>query len=366
MASGSSGMASSPATPTPASMTSRMARPPDRSFDIRAVIKQQDVARDLALPSLTAAQIASCENALKVLKQKVKGTGGRNVIDREFDTLQAERMQNYMAFSQTTAAVSPINRAKNRYTNVLAYDSTRVVLDKKSAGPYSSDYINASFVQDPVHEDLPRFIATQGPLPSTAGDLWTMVLQQRCPIIVMLTRVVDGDQNKCALYFPRNENQSQTYGRIVVTNKLLTNSQHGFARRVLEIQDTKSAEPPLTVLHYEYLEWPDYYVPLSTRSVRELIRASFNIPPQAGPFVVHCSAGIGRTGTYCTIDHTLRRILCGDSTAVDIENTVRQFRLQRDGMVQTREQYWFVYEAVIQELEDYVCSGVRPESAVQP
>jgi hypothetical protein len=65
-----------------------MARPPDRSFDIRAVIKQQDVARDLALPSLTAAQIASCEIALKVLKQKVKGTGGRNVIDREFDTLQ--------------------------------------------------------------------------------------------------------------------------------------------------------------------------------------------------------------------------------------------------------------------------------------
>jgi hypothetical protein len=191
VASGSSGMASSPATPTPASMTSRMARPPDRSFDIRAVIKQQDVARDLALPSLTAAQIASCEIALKVLKQKVKGTGGRNVIDREFDTLQvfplslpafrvwscksllwcqifseacstlghklwrtfilfykfpifykkikifgeisvlntqAERMQNYMAFSQTTAAVSPINRAKNRYTDVLPC-ILKVILD---------------------------------------------------------------------------------------------------------------------------------------------------------------------------------------------------------------------------------------------
>jgi len=157
-------------------------------------------------------------------------------------------------------------------------------------------------------------------------------------------------QMKCALYFPLNEQQSQTYGRIVVTNKRLSISQYGFARRVLEVQDTKvrlcrilegswsggwqlkcltplkylstacyfcvsyfmkvcqttgvttvikwvdewlgglvqSPEPPLTVLHYEYLEWPDYYVPLSTRSVRELIRALFNIPPRAGPFVVHC------------------------------------------------------------------------------
>ncbi|KAG0578237.1 hypothetical protein M758_4G007400 [Ceratodon purpureus] len=359
-------MASSPVTPTPPSMTSRMARPPDRSFDIRSVVKQQDVAKDLPLPALTPTQIATCEHALKELKQKVKGNGGRNVIDREFDALQAERMQNYRAFSQTTAAVSPINRTKNRYINVLPYDNTRVVLDKKHGGPNSSDYINASFVQDPVHEDLPRYIATQGPLPDTAGDLWTMVLQQRCPIIVMLTRIADGDQDKCALYFPRNENESQTYGRIVVTNNLLSSSQHGFARRVLEVKDSKSLDTPLTVLHYEYLEWPDYYVPFSTRSVRELIRALFNIPPQVGPFVVHCSAGIGRTGTYCTIDHTLRRVLCGDSGAVDIENTVRQFRLQRDGMVQTREQYRFVYDAVIQELEDYVCTGVRPESTVQP
>ena len=88
VAGGSSGMASSPVTPTPPSMTSRMTRPPDRSFDIRRVIEQQDVAMDLPLPPLTATQIATCENALKELKQKVKGSGGRNVIDREFDTLE--------------------------------------------------------------------------------------------------------------------------------------------------------------------------------------------------------------------------------------------------------------------------------------
>jgi protein tyrosine phosphatase len=97
----------------------------------------------------------------------------------------------------------------------------------------------------------------------------------------------------------------------------------------------QSAEPPITVVHYEYLDWPDTSTPSSTRAVRELVRALYSIPPQAGPFVVHCSAGIGRTGTFCTIDHTLRRILAGDLTAINIENTVQQFRQQRDGMVQT-------------------------------
>jgi len=234
-----------------------------------------------------------------------------------------------------------------------------VILAKKQSGIRSSDYINASFVQDYVHEDLPRYIATQGPLPTTVNDLWAMVLQQRCPVIIMLTRIVDGDEDKCALYFPESENQSQIYGKVLVTNKSFTCSPHGIARRVFAVQDTKSLEQPLTVVHYEYLGWPDHYVPVSTRSVRELIRASFSIPPRAGPFVVHCSAGIGRTGTYCAIDHTLRRILGGDLTAVDMENTVRQFRLQRDGMVQTRDQYRFCYEAVIQELEDYISTAKR-------
>ncbi|KAG0618217.1 hypothetical protein M758_4G047300 [Ceratodon purpureus] len=357
-------MSSSPVTPTP-STTSRMrggVRASDREYDLGVVVKQQQIARDLPLPSLTASQLLACENALKQLKLKAKGNGGRNLdgaIDCEFDTLQVERMHNYKAFSQTTVALAPFNKAKNRYVNVLPYDSTRVVIARKHSGPPLSDYINASFVQDNVHEYLPRYIATQGPLPTTVNDFWTMVLQQRCPVIIMLTRIVDGSQNKCAHYFPKDENQSQTYGQILVINKSFICSPHGIARRIFTVQDTKSPEQPWTVVHYEYLEWPDHYVPPSTRSVRELIRASFGIPPQAGPFVVHCSAGIGRTGTYCAIDHTLRRILQGDLGAVDIENTVRQFRLQRDGMVQTTDQYRFCYEAVIQELEDYINTAKR-------
>ncbi|MCO5612282.1 hypothetical protein L7F22_066547 [Adiantum nelumboides] len=112
-----------------------------------------------------------------------------------------------------------------------------------------------------------------------------------------------------------------------------------------------AAALPIPVLHMQ-LDWPDYGIPSSTASVREMVRTLYKVPSNFGPFVVHCSAGIGRTGTYCTIDHTLRRILFGDMTAVDIECTVRRFRQQRLGMVQTREQYAFCYTAVITELQD--------------
>ncbi|XP_024369807.1 protein-tyrosine-phosphatase PTP1 [Physcomitrium patens] len=343
-------------TPTPTQLNARITggRTPDRTIDIGALIKHQEMTRDLPVPSLNPGQLRACKKALSVLRQKVNDSSGFGEIDQEYDALPAEELSDYRAPTEKTAAVLPNNRAKNRYRNVLPYNYTRVLLSKKHLGPTYTDYINASFVQDHAYNNLPLFIATQGPLSSTVSDFWAMVLQQRCPIIVMLTQIVDGDQNKCAHYFPRDENQTQTHGQITVTNRKTSLSQHGIVRRVFEVQDTKFTEPLLTMVHYEYLEWPDFSVPPSTRSVRELTRALSSIPPSAGPFVVHCSAGIGRTGTFCVIDHTLRRILGGDLEAVDIKSTVRNFRSQRDGMVQTRDQYQFCYQAVEKELEDYV------------
>ncbi|CAK9208557.1 unnamed protein product [Sphagnum jensenii] len=348
-------MSDSPVTPTPQTMVPKLGlvQGPRVTLDLQAVIRQQDrsMQNGNSVPSLTASQVRFCQEALKQITQKIKISGARSPISLEFDRLQSE---NYRNRPLPTAALSDVNKSKNRYTNVLAYDNTRVVLDTQSMEPGSSDYINASFIQGSGNADLPKYIATQGPLPSTVKDLWSMVLQQQCPVIVMLTGVVVGNQKKCAHYFPPDTEQTQAYGHISVTNKSTTMNQCSIARRILEVQDIKSAEPPITVVHYEYLDWPDFSTPPSTLAVRELVRALYSIPPQAGPFVVHCSAGIGRTGTFCTIDHTLRRILAGDLTAINIENTVRQFRLQRDGMVQTQKQYRFCYEAVLDELNDYV------------
>ncbi|KAL6010690.1 tyrosine protein phosphatase 1 [Asimina triloba] len=171
-------------------------------------------------------------------------------------------------------------------------DDTRVVLNsKKDQHSLGTDYINASFIKS-ADGSLSQYIATQGPLPSTFEDFWEMVIQYHCPVIVMLTRLVD---------------------------------------------NYKSEEPPHSVLHIQYPEWPDHGVPEDTHAVREILNRIYHLQPALGPIVVHCSAGIGRTGTFCTIHHTIQRILIGDVSALDLAITVANFRSQRVGMVQTAE-----------------------------
>ncbi|KAK9216466.1 hypothetical protein WN944_008475 [Citrus x changshan-huyou] len=122
----------------------------------------------------------------------------------------------------------------------------------------------------------------------------------------------------------------------------------------------QSEEPPMSVLHIQYPEWPDHGVPRDTLAVREILKRIYNLPPNFGPIVVHCSAGIGRTGAYCTIHNTVQRILVGDMSALDLANTVKVFRSQRIGMVQTMEQYIFCHQAIVDELEDLI-SGFNSE-----
>uniref|UniRef100_A0A803L058 protein-tyrosine-phosphatase n=1 Tax=Chenopodium quinoa TaxID=63459 RepID=A0A803L058_CHEQI len=256
-------------------------------------------------------------------------------------------------------ALDPVNLSKNRYTNVIPFDSSRVVLTScKDYRPSAKGYINASFIKTPA-EGAAQFIATQGPLSHTFEDFWEMVLQNRCPAIVMLTRLVDNYKTlKCGDYF-QAEDGPREFGNISIVTKWIKTTGSSLILRHLEVTNTESEEAPLSVLHIQYPEWPDHGVPKDSVAVREIFKRTYHLPPGLGPLVVHCSAGIGRTGTYCTIHDTLQRILAGDMSALDLANTVEIFRSQRVGM----DQYYFCYKVVVDELEELISNQLFSTSA---
>ncbi|XP_059299384.1 protein-tyrosine-phosphatase PTP1-like isoform X2 [Lycium ferocissimum] len=262
-------------------------------------------------------------------------------------TLQATRMRASEMKSRCSVALNSVNISKNRYTDVLPFDNNRVALDPSARG-----YINASFIK--ISESVSQFIATQGPLPHTFEDFWEMIIQHHCPVIVMLTQLVDNYKIvKCGDYFQADDGP-RIFGNICIVTKWIKTSQTSLILRCLEVNYIESKEPPLCVLHIQYPDWPDHGVPKDTVAVREILKQTSSVPPSLGPIVVHCSAGIGRTGTYCAIHNTIQRILVGDMSALDLVNTITIFRSQRIGMVQTMEQYLFCYDAIIDELEDLI------------
>ncbi|XP_071724812.1 LOW QUALITY PROTEIN: protein-tyrosine-phosphatase PTP1-like [Rutidosis leptorrhynchoides] len=302
--------------------------------------------------SITPDQHKYCSEALRFFKEKFQC---REVIAQEFADIQAKRLTPSEMLRSCTVALDGVNLEKNRYKDVIPFDKNRVILNPcKDYRPSAHGYINASFVSadGSSSESVSRFIATQGPMPHTFEDFWEMAIQNRCPAVVMLTRLVDNYRwVKCGDYF-QAENGPRDFGNIAILTKWIKTTKNALLLRHLEVNYKESQEPPLSVLHVQYPEWPDHGVPEDTLTVREIFRVTHQIPPSVGPIVVHCSAGIGRTGTYCTIHNTLQRILIGDKSALDLVNTISIFRSQRIGMVQTMDQFFFCYEAIIDELED--------------
>ncbi|KAH8490214.1 hypothetical protein H0E87_022658 [Populus deltoides] len=302
--------------------------------------------------SLSIDQYQHCSKALHVFKNKLRT---REIIAQEFAHLQASRITPSQMARSCKVALDGVNVNKNRYLDVVPFDQNRVVLNPcKDYRPSARGYINASLITTSSSDNISQFIATQGPLPHTFEDFWEMIIQHHCPVIVMLTRLVDNYKTvKCGDYF-QAEDGPRDFGNISIVTKWIKTTDTSLLLRNLKVGYKEAEEQPMNVLHIQYPEWPDHGVPEDTIVVREIFKRVHNVPPSLGPIVVHCSAGIGRTGTYCTIHNTVQRILVGDMSALDIANTVTTFRSQRIGMVQTMEQYLFCYEAIIHELEDLI------------
>ncbi|XP_071371953.1 tyrosine-protein phosphatase non-receptor type 2a isoform X1 [Centroberyx affinis] len=239
----------------------------------------------------------------------------------------------------------PVNRNLNRYRDVSPYDHSRVKLENSE-----NDYINASLVM--VEEAQRAYILSQGPLRNTCGHFWLMIWEQCSKAVIMLNRVIEKGSEKCAQYWPTTEEQQMSFTDTGFVVRLVSEEdQSYYTIRVLELQNTKTGESR-EIYHFHYTTWPDFGVPESPASFLNFlfkVRESGSLGPEHGPSVVHCSAGIGRSGTFSLVDTCLvlmdRR---KDPSSVDIQKVLLDMREYRMGLIQTPDQLRFSYMAVIE------------------
>ncbi|KAG7280119.1 hypothetical protein CRUP_003746 [Coryphaenoides rupestris] len=259
----------------------------------------------------------------------------------EFETLQQQECKLLYSRKEGQRAE---NKNKNRYKNILPFDHTRVVLNDGDETEPGSDYINANIIMV-VTDIMPElesksnssklkksYIATQGCLQNTISDFWRMVFQENSRVIVMTTKEVERGKSKCVKYWP-DMSALKEYGAMRVRN--------GNTER--------------TVWQYHFRAWPDHGVPTDPGGVLDFLE-EVNLKQEsileAGPIAVHCSAGIGRTGTFIVIDILIDVIReKGVDCDIDVPKTIQMVRSQRSGMVQTEAQYRFIYMAVQHYIE---------------
>ena len=277
---------------------------------------------------------------LDLFKQTVdKLWENENTLEEEYKSLGGDVLRYESKHAQIDQ-----NRIKNKYKFIYPYDKSRVVLEKLGKDP-NSDYINASNI--PGLYVTQKFIAAQGPKENTIQDLWRMVLEKNIRNIVMVTNCVEGGKLKCEEYFPLKEDKTMKLGKYTVRNTS-TNQFKGHTTRTLKLTfDEHSTQ----IKHFHFTAWPDHDVPSLFDELLAFVGfVQNNITVSDAPILVHCSAGVGRTGTFITLFNLRYAIQKGQPISIYL--LAHEMREHRPHMVQTFRQYKFIYLAVLELLLD--------------
>ncbi|XP_070766644.1 tyrosine-protein phosphatase non-receptor type 18-like [Enoplosus armatus] len=276
-------------------------------------------------------------------------------LDQEYNVVRSQTLMLKRDLSWTTeAGALKENIKKNRYKDILPYDQSRVVLSLPTTD-FDSDYINASFIKGASADS--RYIASQGPLSSTLTDFWRMIWQHDVKVIVMACREIEMGKRKCECYWAP-VHQSAAFGPFTVCNQGETCPHEDLVVRALTVtyqQDSRS------VIQYQFLSWPDHDVPYEPTGVLDLLeRARNSQGTHTSPLLIHCSAGCGRTGVICALDYIHDLLVTKQiTTDFSIMQIVLELRRQRPSAVQTKDQYQFIFTAVVCMFERVLQSAGR-------
>ncbi|CAH0687731.1 unnamed protein product [Spodoptera exigua] len=288
----------------------------------------------------------------QALLQRVRALGRRGLA-AEYDEIRSRPPVGTFHHAKL-----PSNLAKNRYTDVLCYDHSRVILSQTDPDDPTTDYINANYVDG--YKQKNAYICTQGPLPKTFSDFWRMVWEQGTLVIVMTTRAVERGRVKCGQYWPLADGQHVVYGDFAVTTQAVEHDEDYTVTHLL-LSDLKRGGSR-RIWHGQYTRWPDYGVPgggsaqpvlrflARCRRAQALALHDLDLAwaghKQGPPIVVHCSAGIGRTGTFLTLDICAQRVSAEGT--LDVRGTVERIRAQRAHSIQMPDQYVFCHLALLE------------------
>ncbi|XP_048863636.1 tyrosine-protein phosphatase non-receptor type 20 isoform X2 [Brienomyrus brachyistius] len=308
---------------------------PDSPLTERPIVSEEALSNLAVIsPSENSQYSGVC---LRALIQNLQHQLDQQDLIKEFMTLEHQRPADSCLVGNAAE-----NREKNRYRDILPYDGTRVSVGEQQ------EYINASYIRMSMGPgERLCYICTQGPLPGTQACFWQMVWENRSDVIAMVTREVEHGRVKCHRYWPKKLHEVLDTGRYKL---ILDNYQRQdyFYIRMIKMVEKESGDIHL-VRHLKFAAWPDHGVP---RSCHQLVCFAHYMRAvhRTGPVIVHCSAGVGRAGVLICTDVILA--LIAKDLSINISSIVREMRLQRHGMVQTKEQYLFCYKVWLEVLQN--------------